>query len=47
MLIGNAHGSSSTRLTAATITWEKVDPASIVEIADKHWVLPELGADKK
>jgi hypothetical protein len=35
------------RVTAATIAWENVDPASIVEIADKHWVLPELGAEKK
>ena len=35
------------RVTAATITWENVDPANIVEIADKHWILPELSADKK
>ena len=35
------------RVTAATITWENVDPANIVEIADKHWILPELGSDKK
>lgn len=35
------------RKTAATITWENVDPTSIVEICDKHWVLPELGAEKK
>ena len=35
------------RVTAATVTWDKVDPADIVEIADKHWVLPELAADKK
>jgi hypothetical protein len=32
---------------AATINWENVDPANIVEIADKHWLLPELGADEK
>ncbi len=32
---------------AATIKWESVDPANVVEIADKHWVLPELGAEKK
>jgi len=32
---------------AATIEWENVDPANVVEIADKHWILPELGADKK
>jgi hypothetical protein len=32
---------------AATIKWEDVDPAKVVEIADKHWILPELGADKK
>ena len=35
------------KATAATIMWESVDPANVVEIADKHWVLPELGADKK
>jgi hypothetical protein len=35
------------RVTASTITWENVDPVRIVEIADKHWVLPELGAEKK
>ncbi len=35
------------RVKAATIKWENVDPASVVEIADKHWILPELGADKK
>jgi hypothetical protein len=27
--------------------WENVDPANVVEIADKHWILPELAADKK
>jgi hypothetical protein len=35
------------RVTAATIKWESVDPAVVVEIADKHWILPELAADKK
>ena len=35
------------KLKAATIQWENVDPANIVEIADKHWILPELDADKK
>ena len=30
------------KLKAAT-----VDPANVVEIADKHWILPELIADKK
>ena len=35
------------KVKAATIKWESVDPANIVEIADKHWILPELGADKK
>jgi hypothetical protein len=35
------------RVTAATVKWENVDPAVIVEIADKHWILPELGSDKK
>src|SRR3984885_6183258 len=34
------------RVTAATVKWENVDPADIVEIADKHWILPELGSDK-
>jgi hypothetical protein len=35
------------KVTAATIKWEDVDPAKVVEIADKHWILPELGVDKK
>jgi hypothetical protein len=35
------------KATAAAIKWENVDPANVVEIADKHWMLPELGADKK
>ncbi len=35
------------KVKAATINWETVDPANVVEIADKHWILPELGADKK
>ena len=35
------------KVNAATIKWENVDPTNIVEIADKHWILPELGADKK
>jgi hypothetical protein len=35
------------KVKAATIQWENVDPANVVEIADKHWILPELGADKK
>jgi hypothetical protein len=35
------------KVKAATIDWENVDPANVVEIADKHWILPELGADKK
>jgi hypothetical protein len=35
------------RVNAATINWENIDPAKVVEIADKHWILPELGADKK
>jgi hypothetical protein len=33
------------KVNAATIKWETVDPANIVEIADKHWLLPELGAE--
>jgi hypothetical protein len=35
------------KVKAATIKWENVDPADVVEIADKHWILPELGTDKK
>jgi hypothetical protein len=35
------------KVNAATINWENVDPANVIEIADKHWILPELGADKK
>ena len=35
------------KVKAATINWETVDPANAVEIADKHWILPELAADKK
>jgi hypothetical protein len=35
------------KVNAANINWENVDAANIVEIADKHWLLPELGADKK
>ena len=34
------------KASASTIKWENVDPANVVEIADKHWILPELGADK-
>jgi hypothetical protein len=35
------------KVKAADIKWEDVDPNKVVEIADKHWVLPELSADKK
>ena len=35
------------KVKAATINWENVDPATIVGIADKHWLLPELSADKR
>jgi hypothetical protein len=35
------------KVNAATIKWENVDPANVVEIADEHWILPELAADKK
>jgi hypothetical protein len=35
------------KVNAATIKWETVDPANVVDIADKHWILPELAADKK
>jgi hypothetical protein len=30
------------RVTAATIKWDSVDPANVVAIADKQWILPEL-----
>jgi hypothetical protein len=30
------------RTNAATIKWDSVDPAKVVEIADKQWILPEL-----
>ena len=35
------------KVKAATIEWANVDPADVVEIADKRWILPELGPDKK
>jgi hypothetical protein len=35
------------KVNAATIEWENVDPANVLEIADKHWLSPELAADKK
>jgi hypothetical protein len=35
------------KVKAADIKWEAVDPASVVELADKHWILPELDANKK
>jgi hypothetical protein len=35
------------KANAATIEWENVDPANVLEIADKHWLSPELAADKK
>jgi hypothetical protein len=35
------------KVKAATIKWDNVEPAKVVEIADKHWILPELAADKK
>jgi hypothetical protein len=35
------------KVSAATIQWENVDPANLVEIADKHWILPDLATDKK
>jgi hypothetical protein len=35
------------KVNAANIKWENVDPANVVEISDKHWILPELVADKK
>jgi hypothetical protein len=35
------------KATAASVDWEKADPAGVVELADKHWILPELSADKK
>ncbi len=33
--------------TSTGIRWESIDPATVVQIADKHWILPELRADKK
>jgi hypothetical protein len=30
------------RANAATIKWDSVDPANVVAIADKQWILPEL-----
>ena len=35
------------RVNAATIKWETVDPAGVIDIADKHWILPELGTVAK
>jgi hypothetical protein len=35
------------KVNAANINWENIDPTNIVEIADKHWLLPELDADRK
>jgi hypothetical protein len=35
------------RENSAAIHWDNIDPATVVEIADKHWILPELRADKK
>jgi|ERR1700753_2704397 hypothetical protein len=35
------------KVKAATIKWDDVDPVEVVQIADKHWILPELGADKR
>jgi len=35
------------KVNAATIKWENVDPANVVDLADKHWILLELAADKK
>jgi hypothetical protein len=35
------------KVKAATIKWENISPADVVEIADKHWILPEFGTDKK
>jgi hypothetical protein len=35
------------RVNAATIKWDAIDPAGVIEIADKHWILPELSADAK
>jgi hypothetical protein len=35
------------RENSAAINWESIDPAMVVEIADRHWILPELRADKK
>jgi hypothetical protein len=31
---------------AATLNWENVDPANLIEIADKHCILPELATEE-
>ena len=35
------------KANAANINWENIAAENVVEIADKHWLLPELGTDKK
>ena len=35
------------KANAANINWESVAAENVVEAADKHWLLPELGTDKK
>jgi hypothetical protein len=41
-IVDRAMMAKFSKVTAATIKWESVDPANVVEIADKHWILPEL-----
>jgi hypothetical protein len=35
------------RANAATVKLEDVDAANVVQIADKHWILPELATNEK
>jgi hypothetical protein len=35
------------KANAANINWENVAAENVVEIADRHWLLPELGTDRK
>jgi len=35
------------RVKAAAIAWENLDPAMLATMADKQWIRPELDADRK
>jgi hypothetical protein len=35
------------RVNAAAIKLENIEPANVVGVADKHWILPELDSGKK